>query len=901
MQYKKILAAGALAALMVGSSVAFAATLADYPSPFVTSDGMQSLVVVGAVAAPSDVVGAVDVATRLGGEVTTDYICAGATGTVTVSGEGKEISTTNTKLYLADNLGKSGVRTTMTKDDLPTILANGVLEDTDASTTHNFQQFIYLTPVGTAANYRLDFERPSSTASDNPTYSIGRFSTSPSTTDYLYRVYVTFDKDVNGSTAVGEKITLFGNEYTISSGTSTAFTGATTDKLVLFGGAETKVIGAGETLSTTLGGTAYDVTLVGVASGTQVVVKVGTDQQSITKGTSKKVGGLDVYVDDAYYLSSTDQTQNSAKIMLGAEKLTFQYQSKVKIGDTEDNVDGTYVSMTTSAGKLVDLTVYVGAKSSTNDYIKAGDTYTDPVFKSFSIAFPSVTPGLTDATRSVVEVTPSGDNLLQLSMMDDRGNQKTIYWGYKASATGQTFSLADNSANNIEVMEGANIARDEQFIVDSGDFTHMFKLASASMDASTSSNVELTDMFSGATTKVTLGTDNKETKYIDGQAYYIQNHTTANEMRISWGTGASAGVNGTWTTVYPVLKTKGDAHVALTKPNMTIPLITTGMKIELPTGAFNLTGGAGGVWTVAAVDREDGSASALGTGGLTSFNTTNLDALGLKLGKTATGGTYYILKGTGATSMTISLGSQANNVTSLEQPAVLLVEEKDDAGAQYSVVVAGSTETSGSNYVAIPAAPVFTYDSTYTGVAQGTDSTIYEYVDLYGVYAKRTTSGQDTVKLYYPNDQAVANFFVLGEGATTSATGSSAGATVKQAVAVKTPLGKLDSEITSSDKSTKNLILVGGPAVNTLVAELADGAKTKDRAWYVAQGAGTAIIDLVADAFTSGKSALVIAGHSADDTRAAAKIMQTYDMYAADFAAKSTVVIKNGVIGTATA
>lgn len=900
MQYKKILAAGALAALMVGSSVAFAATLADYPSPFVTTDGMQGLVVVGAVAAPSDVVGAIDVATRLGGEVTTDYICAGATGTVTVSGEGKEVATTNTKLFLGDSLGKSGVRTTMTKDDLPTILANGVLEDTDASTTHNFQQFIYLTPYDTtSASYKLQFERPSSTASDNPTYSVGRFTTSPSTTEYLYRVYVTFDKDVNGSTAVGEKITLFGNEYTISSGTSTAFTGATTDKLVLFGGAETKVIGAGETLSTTLGGTAYDVTLVGVASGTQVVVKVGTDQQSITKGTSKKVGGLDVYVDDAYYLSSTDQTQNSAKIMLGAEKLTFQYQSKVKTGDTEDNVDGTYVGMTASNGKLVDLTVYVGAKSSTNDYINVGSTYTDPVFKSFSLAFPSVTPGLTDSTRSVVEVTPSGDNLLQLGMMDDRGNTKTIYWAYKASATGQVFSLADNSNNAIEVMEGANIARDEQFIVDSGDFTHLFKLASASMDASASSNVEITDMFSGSTTKITLGTDNKEIKYIDGQAYYITNHTTANEMRISWGTSANYGVNGTYLTVYPTLKTKGDAHVALTKPNMTIPVISDGMKIQLPTGAFNLTGGTGGIWTIAAVDKEDGTASVLS--GATTINTTATDAAGIKLGKTSTGGAYYILKGTGATSMTISLGSQANNATSLEQPAVLLVEEKDDTGNQYDVVVAASTETSGSNYVAIPAAPVFTYDATYTGVAQGTDSTIYEYVDLYGVYAKRTTSGQDSVKLYYPDDQVIANFFVLGEGAATSTTGSSAGATVKQAVAVKTPLGKLDSEITSSDKSTKNLILVGGPAVNTLVAELADGAKTKDRAWYVDQGEGTAILDLVADAFTSGKSALVIAGHSADDTRAAAKIMQTYDMYAADFAAKNTVVIKNGVISTATA
>jgi S-layer protein (TIGR01564 family) len=197
---------------------------------------------------------------------------------------------------------------------------------------------------------------------------------------------------------------------------------------------------------------------------------------------------------------------------------------------------------------------------------------------------------------------------------------------------------------------------------------------------------------------------------------------------------------------------------------------------------------------------------------------------------------------------------------------------------------------------------VFTDTGTGTsGVTLGTDSTVVDYVDLYGTYVKRTTTGQDTLKVYYPDDQVVANIAVLGEGATISTTGGAAGATVKQAVPVKTPLGKLDTEITSSDKSTKNLILVGGPAVNTLVKELADGGKTKTRDWYVSQGAGTAIIDLVEDAFTSGKSALVVAGHSAADTRVAAGIVQTYDTHATDFAGKTTVVIKNGVISTTAA
>ncbi len=83
MQFKKLIAAGTLSAIMIGSTVGFAA-IKDFPSPFVTASGVQSFVVVGAVAQPSDVIGAVDVAARLGGSVTTDVAVSGAVGTYSV-------------------------------------------------------------------------------------------------------------------------------------------------------------------------------------------------------------------------------------------------------------------------------------------------------------------------------------------------------------------------------------------------------------------------------------------------------------------------------------------------------------------------------------------------------------------------------------------------------------------------------------------------------------------------------------------------------------------------------------------------------------------------------------------------------------------------------------------------
>ena len=135
---------------------------------------------------------------------------------------------------------------------------------------------------------------------------------------------------------------------------------------------------------------------------------------------------------------------------------------------------------------------------------------------------------------------------------------------------------------------------------------------------------------------------------------------------------------------------------------------------------------------------------------------------------------------------------------------------------------------------------------------------------------------------------------------TASASGT-AGKTVKSAVPIKTAVAKLDTEVTSSDKSTKNVILVGGPFVNTLVAELATAGKTKATQWYLDQGPGTTLVDLVSSAFTDGRSALVVAGYNADDTRTGTGVLQNYDAHASELAGKNTVVWKNGVVSTTAA
>ncbi len=92
------------------------------------------------------------------------------------------------------------------------------------------------------------------------------------------------------------------------------------------------------------------------------------------------------------------------------------------------------------------------------------------------------------------------------------------------------------------------------------------------------------------------------------------------------------------------------------------------------------------------------------------------------------------------------------------------------------------------------------------------------------------------------------------------------------------------------------VILIGGPSVNALVKELADANKTWASSDYAEN---RAIIDLIADAFATGKDALVIAGYAGKDTRLAARVVASEILYpdtlSVDFTNKTRVILNTGV------
>jgi len=341
-------------------------------------------------------------------------------------------------------------------------------------------------------------------------------------------------------------------------------------------------------------------------------------------------------------------------------------------------------------------------------------------------------------------------------------------------------------------------------------------------------------------------------------------------VHVTWGNGASLTSVGDEITVFPVLKGRQGQYISLTTPSQEVTLSAGNNTLWLPSGKVSLDVNATSIVAIRAV-----TGWSIGTTTVTEVLLNESQTRTMYVGKTSTGGLSYNIGGAAGTSIRLTLMNGAGTANQTEE-ALVLREEADKDNNEYHVILpVGNDSISGT--VKIQAGtPDFTYGSGLDEALKS-DTQKTQYVDKFGVFVERDARDQDTVKVWYPDEQMKLDLFVLATGATVTSTAASGGQVVKEAVPIKTSIAKLDTEVTSADKTGSSLILVGGPAVNTLVADLASQGKTKDVQWYRDKGAGTALIELVADAFTTGKSALVVAGHSAPDTRVATGIVQNFD------------------------
>jgi len=165
-----------------------------------------------------------------------------------------------------------------------------------------------------------------------------------------------------------------------------------------------------------------------------------------------------------------------------------------------------------------------------------------------------------------------------------------------------------------------------------------------------------------------------------------------------------------------------------------------------------------------------------------------------------------------------------------------------------------------------------------TPTLQDIGQSIQNVVDNGGTIAVAPANqGTNVATVLLPAQALQIEAYVGMAGAATTTTGG----TYQQPVPVTQSISYLDSEITSTQEANNDLILVGGPCVNTLVAGLATASGNSTALYpytctsWPAQNFGS--IRVINNAFGTGHPAVVVAGTTAAYTRMAADVLQQYD------------------------
>jgi len=148
-----------------------------------------------------------------------------------------------------------------------------------------------------------------------------------------------------------------------------------------------------------------------------------------------------------------------------------------------------------------------------------------------------------------------------------------------------------------------------------------------------------------------------------------------------------------------------------------------------------------------------------------------------------------------------------------------------------------------------------------------------------------SNAGSNTAIIKAPAQTLNVMAYIGKAGAGTTTTGG----TVNQLVPVTTPIAMLDTEVTPAVYS-KNMVLVGGPCVNSIVANMAANGTFK----YTCSGwpgSNFGYISVANNVFSQGTTVVVVAGTTAPDTRLAADVFQNYDTLLSSYTTQSAVQI----------
>lgn len=379
-------------AVMIGSTVGLAAA-ANFPSPFVQSGAGNVAVVYSSNAAYAsvDMAAVLEITSKLQSSITTGS--TSSSGASASGGDFIKLDRSSSKLHAGMGVQDVFSRS-VTSDDLPTLLADGVYTDYDSG-DHDYVQKVDV------ANMTLTQFTDNDYKDDTPTIGIKIASSS-----IIMNYTLDFTDDPNfDNTLENTNLVLMGKNYFIvdQSGNTT------TPKLTMLDSATSYTLNEGETKTVEASGKSYDITVGDVTSDNKVrISSAGKTSSPLAVGATYKVAeGVYVGVKDVIYKSKESAT-SKAEIAVGSGKLILTDNTDVELN--ENTVTGlTAHVINSSSGAKLDK-VRLDWFADDDVFVTKDSSTTMPGFGALKLSF----GGLVVPSEETIEVTKDGKDNFQL-------------------------------------------------------------------------------------------------------------------------------------------------------------------------------------------------------------------------------------------------------------------------------------------------------------------------------------------------------------------------------------------------------------------------------------------------------------------------------------------------------
>lgn len=450
--YKKI-ASILASAVMLSSTVGFAAAATSYPAPFVQSGALQGAIVYGSASAASiDLANAADLRADLNSKITVQ-----AAATEVSGGESYLLQKSdNTKFYLGygvrDAISSSGA---LDKNQLPTMLADGsYLNSNNVKSTY--------TQKLTVSNMTYSLFENSDYKAYTP--ALGMVV---NTDTNIMNYTLDFDSSYPAwSTLASTDIEILGKTYFISSVTANT-------TLLLLDSAQRDTLSESDVKTMTVGSKSYTVkinALSGTASTPKVRLEVNGeltnrlgegDTQQLTDGTY--VGVRTVSMRDVA------GTTGNVEFSIGVGQIKIVNNTEVKLNDkTVNNLYG-YTDVD-SSGNLQKIRL-IWKKADRTGFVADGSSLTLPAFEAVKLSYGGLK---TPSTADTIVIKDNGDDRIDLTapIKDGEVTLPLLYGDTSTSlftGIGQSSSHKLKTSSTTSVVFNASSGADDQMVVSYGN------------------------------------------------------------------------------------------------------------------------------------------------------------------------------------------------------------------------------------------------------------------------------------------------------------------------------------------------------------------------------------------------------------------------------------------------